>query len=43
MDTDSLYIALTEKELYDCIRTERRQVWELLHSKDCNDLFTADA
>ena len=25
MNTDSLYLALVEKELYDCIRNEKRQ------------------
>ena len=25
MDTDSLYLALAEKELYDCIRSEKMQ------------------
>ena len=28
MDTDSLFLVLAEKELYDCIRTEKRQEWE---------------
>ena len=43
MDTDSPYLALAEKEWYDCIRCEKMQEWELLRSKDCNDSFTADA
>ena len=43
MDTDPLCLALAGKELYDCIRSEKRQEWELLRSKDCNDSFTADA
>ena len=42
MNTGSLFFALAE-ELYACIRSERRQEWELLRSKDCNDSFTADA
>ena len=42
-DTNSLYLALAEKELYECIRSEKRQEWELLRSKECNDSFTADA
>ena len=29
--------------MYDCIRSQRRQEWELLRSKDCIDLITADA
>ena len=28
MDTDSLYLALSEKELYDCIREESKTEWE---------------
>ena len=43
MDTDSLYLAQAEKELYKCIRIEKRQEWDLLRSKDCNGSFTADA
>ena len=34
MDTDLLYLALAEKELYDCIRCEKRREWEFLRSKD---------
>ena len=43
MDTDLLYLALTEKELEDCIRTEMRAEWQMLRSNDCVDTFTADA
>ena len=43
MDTDSLYLALAEKELIDCIRPERKAEWEKLRSTDCDDSFTADA
>ena len=43
MDTDSLYPALAEKELKDCIRPEMRTEWQRLRSKDCVDIFTADA
>ena len=43
VDTDSSYLALAEKELYDCIGSEKKQEWEMLRSKDCNDSFTADA
>ena len=43
MDTDSQYLALAEKEVNDSLRSEKRQVWELLRSKDFHDLFTADA
>ena len=43
MDTDSLYIALAEKELEGCIRPETRAEWQRLRSIDCADSFTADA
>ena len=34
MDTDCLYLALSENELYDCIREESEVEWEL---EDCSD------
>ena len=43
MDTDSLYLALSEKELYDCIREESKAEWGLLRTKDCRDDSTAIA
>ena len=43
MDTDSLYVALAEKELEDCIRPGMRAEWQRLRSIDCVDIFTADA
>ena len=43
LDTDSLYSALSENELSDCIQSEKSQEWELLRSNDCNDSFTAEA
>ena len=43
MDTDSLYLALAEKELEDCIRPAMRAEWQTLRSNDCVDSFTADA
>ena len=42
-DTDSLYLALAEKELEDCIRPEMKAEWQRLQSNDCVDNFTADA
>ena len=42
-DTDSLYLALAEKEPGDCKRTETKATWERLRSKDCNDSLTADS
>ena len=43
MGTDSLYLALAEKELEDCIRPEMRTEWQRLRSNDCVNSFTADA
>ena len=43
MDTDSLYLALAEKELEDCIRRELRAEWQRLRSNDCVDSLTVDA
>ena len=43
MDTDSLYLALAEKELEDCIRPEMRAEWQRLRWNDSVDIFTADA
>ena len=43
METDSLYLALDEKELEDCIRPEMRAEWQRLRSNECVDSFTADA
>ena len=42
METNSLFLALSENELKDCILNETRKEWELLCSEDCNDSFTAD-
>ena len=42
LDTDSLYLALAEKELEDCTRPEMRAEWWRLRSNDCVDSFTAD-
>ena len=42
MDIDSLYLALSEKELYDCIREEYKAEWGLLKTEDCKDDFTAN-
>ena len=43
MDTDSLYLALAEKELHECILPERSVEWEHMRGNDCSDEFTADA
>ena len=42
MDTDSLYLAPSEKELYDCIREESKAEWELKRTENCKDDFTAN-
>ena len=43
MDTDSLYLALSEENLEDVILPEKRAEWNQLRSKDCTDNFTANA
>ena len=43
MDIDSLCLALSEKELLDCIREESQVEWELMRTEDCKDDFTANA
>ena len=43
IDTDSLYLALSEENLEDVIVPEKRAEWDQLRSKDCNDNFTANA
>ena len=43
MDTDFLYLALSERELFDCIREESKTDWEIVKSADCKDDFTANA
>ena len=43
MDTDSLYLALSEKELYDCFREESKVEREIMRTENCTDDFTANA
>ena len=43
MDTDSLYLALAEENLYDCNLPSKRAEWTEKRSKDCRDDFRADA
>ena len=43
MDTDSLYLALSEENLEDVFLPEKRAEWDQLRSKDCTDDFTANA
>ena len=43
MDSDSMYLALAEKKLEDCIKPEMRAEWQRLQSNECVDSVTADA
>ena len=43
MDNHSIYLALAEKELEDCMRPEMKAEWEQRQSKVSTDCFTADA
>ena len=43
MDTDSLYLALSEENLEDIILPEKRNGGEAIRSRDCTDSFTANA
>ena len=43
MDTDSLYLALSEENLEDISLPDKRNEWEAIHSRDCTDSFTANA
>ena len=42
MDTDSMYVAVAQKELEDCIGFEMRAAWQTFRLIDCVDSFTAD-
>ena len=43
MDTDSLYLALAEDNLDDCILPEKKAQWTLSRRNYCRDDFIADA
>ena len=43
MDTDSLYLALAEENLHDCMQPDKRDAWEKMRENDCRDSFKADA
>ena len=43
IDTDFLYLALSEEDLDDCILPSKRIEWIERQSKDCRDDFRADA
>ena len=42
-DTVSVFLALAHENLYDCIRPAKKEEWETLREKDCDDSFRADA
>ena len=42
MDTDSLYLVLSEENLEDIILPEKRNEWEAMRSPDCTDSFIAN-
>ena len=43
MDTDYLYLGLSETELYDCIHKKSKVRGEILRPEDCKDEFTDKA
>ena len=43
MDTDSLYLALSEENLEEIVLPEKRNEWEAIRSRDCTDSFTSNA
>ena len=43
MDTDFLYLALSEEDLEDNVLPEKRNDGEAVRSRDCTDGFTANA
>ena len=43
METDSLYLALSEENLEDIILPEKRNEWEATRSQNCTASFTANA
>ena len=42
IDTDCLYLALSDENLEDVILPEKRAEWNQLRSKNCTDSFTAE-
>ena len=43
LDTDSLFLALSEENLEYIILPEKRNDWQATRSRDCTDSFTANA
>ena len=43
MDTDSLYLALAENDITDCIRQDNLGEWSAIRKEDCRHYFEADS
>ena len=43
MDTDSLYLALAENNISDCITQKKAEEWPGIRKDDCIDEFEADS
>ena len=43
MDTDSLYLALAENDISDCIRQDKLAEWTDIRKEDCCNYFEADS
>ena len=43
MDTDSLYLALAQQSLEDCIKPEMRETWINVRKDDCSNNFSANS
>ena len=43
MDTDSLYLAIAHKNLFECIQPANKQEPEALRQQDCDNSSKADA
>ena len=41
MDADSLYLALSEQDFYNCIQPQMKKEWNSLRCGDCTDEFSA--
>ena len=41
MDTDSLYLAVANDSLEDCIKPDMREVWNNIRMNDCSNTFAA--
>ena len=43
MDTDSLYLALAHDSLENCIKQDKREVWNNIRMNDCSSTFAASS